>query len=79
LESFQVSAKKETHLRDYLIVLDRHKWIIIAALVVTLASTALYLRRQVPLYQAQTSIIIEEPSKTQEMVLPQNSQITSSD
>jgi polysaccharide biosynthesis transport protein len=78
-QSSNNTFKRELHLRDYFLVLDRHKWIIIAALIVTLASTVLYQRKQVPIYHAQTSIIIEEPSRTQEMVLPRNVPVVDSD
>jgi capsular exopolysaccharide synthesis family protein len=50
---------QEIHLRDYLIVLDRHKWLIIAIFIVVLSATVLYSRRQVQIYQAQTRVIIE--------------------
>jgi len=79
LQSPGDKTQKEVHLRDYLIVLDRHKWLIIAALVITLSSTAMYLRKQVPVYQAQANITIEEPSRTQEMVLPKNVQVVNSE
>lgn len=78
-QSSNNTYKRELHLRDYFLVLDRHKWIIIAALIVTLASTVLYQRKQVPVYHAQASIIIEEPGRTQEMVLPRNVQVVDSD
>jgi len=51
--------EKEIHLRDYLIVLDRRKWLIAAIVAIVLSVTILYLKRQVPVYQAQTRIIIE--------------------
>jgi succinoglycan biosynthesis transport protein ExoP len=60
----ETSSKIDTieqgiHLRDYLTVLDRHKWLIIAVFIVVLSATILYARRQVPVYQAQTRIVIE--------------------
>ena len=61
------APRKEIHLRDYLVVLDRYKWLIVAAVMVTMSSTVLYLRRQEPIYEAKTSIIIE-PKRGQEMV-----------
>gem|GEM_PF-5199707 len=70
--------KREVHLRDHFIVLDRSKWLIIAAVVVALSSTILYLKKQEPVYQAQTSIIIE-PKRAQEMVFSQSVQAISLD
>jgi len=60
----ETSSKIDTieqgiHLRDYLTALDRHKWLIIAVFIVVLSATILYARRQVPVYQAQTRIVIE--------------------
>ncbi|MFC1712624.1 GumC family protein [Candidatus Poribacteria bacterium] len=52
-------ARKEIHLRDYFIVLDRYKWLIIAIVLITLSTTALYLSRQMPIYQAKAKMIIE--------------------
>ena len=79
METINKTINRETHLRDYFIVLDRHKWIIIAAVIVTLSSTVLYLRKQVPIYQAQASIIIEEPSQAQSRILPRQVGTTNSD
>ena len=72
------TSRKDIHLRDYFIVLDRYKWLIVAAVIVTLASTVLYLRRQEPVYEAQASIIIE-PKRAQEMVFQQSVQAISLD
>ena len=72
------TSKKEAHLRDYFIVLDRYKWLIIAAMVITLSSTILYLRKQEPVYQARSSVIIE-PKRPQEMVFQRAVQAISSD
>lgn len=72
------TTRKEIHLRDYLIVLDRHKWLIVAAVLVTFLSTVLYLRRQVPVYEAHASIIIE-PRRAREMVFAQSVQAISLD
>ena len=60
-ESSRSSSRttREVHLRDYFIVLARYKWLIVAAVIVTLSSTVLYIRRQVPIYQSHTRIIIE--------------------
>ena len=69
---------KEIHLRDYFVVLDRSKWFIISILVVTLSVSVLYLRRQIPFYRAQASIIIE-PNRSQEIAFPQSAQIINLD
>ena len=64
-ESSESSSRttREVHLRDYLMVLGRYKWLIVAAVIVTLSSTVLYVRRQVPIYQTQAKIILE-PNET---------------
>ena len=59
LEGPRRISRKEVQLRDYLIVLDRYKWLIVAVVFVTLSATVLYLKRQEPVYQAQASMIIE--------------------
>ena len=72
------AIRRDIHLRDYLIVLDRYKWLIVAVVIVILSSTALYLRRQEPAYEAQASIVIE-PRRGREMVLQQSVQAISLD
>jgi capsular exopolysaccharide synthesis family protein len=78
LQAANKASKREVHLRDYLVVFDRHKWIIILLTVLTLSSTVLYMRRKVPIYQAQASVIIE-PKRPQEMVFQQSVQAISLD
>ena len=53
------APRKEIHLRDYLIVLGRYKWLIVAAVVVALSSTVFYLYRQEPVYEATAIIMLE--------------------
>jgi len=77
-ESSSRTVKRETHLRDYFIVMHRYKWLIVAAVIVTLSSTILYLRRQEPVYEAKTSIIIE-PKQAREMLFAQSVQAISLD
>ena len=64
-ERYTTHPSREIHLRDYLVVLDRYKWLIVAAVLVTLSATVLHLRRQVPVYQAQARIIIEPRQVTE--------------
>jgi capsular exopolysaccharide synthesis family protein len=67
--------KSEIHLHDYLVVLDRRKWVIIAVLIVTLSSTILYLKKQKPVYQSYTSILVE-PKMSQGSIFPQSATFT---
>jgi len=78
METSRKISRQEIHLRDYLAVLNRRKWIIIVALVITVSVTVLYMRKQIPLYQAQASIIIE-PNRTQGIVSPHSVQTISPD
>jgi succinoglycan biosynthesis transport protein ExoP len=71
-------SAREVHLRDYLMVLVRYKWLVIAIILVSLASTILYQRRQMPVYQAR-SIIVIEPRRPQEVIFPQSVQAISLD
>jgi len=59
MEETNIITREEIHLRDYFIVLDRYKWLVAAVTLVVLLLTVLYLKRQVPVYQAQTKMIIE--------------------
>ena len=59
LETSRRVIRKEIYLRDYFMVLGRYKWLIVAAVLVTLSATTLHLKRQEPVYQARASIIIE--------------------
>ena len=62
--------RKETHLSDYLVILDRRKWIIITAIVVTMAAAFLYIRlrgKEPNIYKAQVKVLIE-PRDMQDMV-----------
>ncbi len=77
-ERIRRQSAREVHLRDYLMVLARYKWLIIAIIVVSLASTIFYQRRQMPIYQARATIVIE-PRRPQEVVFPQSVQAISLD
>lgn len=48
----------KAHIRDYFVIVNRHKWLIFAALVVTLASTILYLSRTKPMYKTSAKLLI---------------------
>ncbi len=61
---------QEINLHEIFDVLARRKWIIIAVMVVLLSLLYFHLKRQVPFYQAQTSIVIDKTWETQSMVLP---------
>lgn len=65
MEETNIATRKEIHLRDYFIVLHRYKWLVAAVTLVVLSLTVLYLRRQVPVYQAQTKMIIESKRATE--------------
>ena len=47
------------HLRDYLFVLRRRIWLILAAFIVTVVSTFLSLQRQPPKYEAQAILVVK--------------------
>jgi capsular exopolysaccharide synthesis family protein len=49
----------EIHLRDYLHVLQKRKWLILAAVVISFSIAAIVTFRKRPLYQAAAQIIIE--------------------
>jgi uncharacterized protein involved in exopolysaccharide biosynthesis len=51
------------HVRDYLRILYRRRWIAAAAVTTVLAATAVYTFTRVPLYQAQATILIESDTR----------------
>lgn len=51
---------QKTHLYDYLDILGRRKWLVIAAFLVTLLSTLVHTFIAVPIYEASMTIQIEE-------------------
>jgi succinoglycan biosynthesis transport protein ExoP len=77
-ERIRRHSAREVHLRDYLMVLSRYKWLIISLIVVSLASTIFYQRRQMPIYQARAIIVIE-PRRSQDVIFPQSVQAISLD
>lgn len=70
-ERIRRHSTREVHLRDYLMMLARYKWLVIAIIVVSLASTIFYQRRQMPIYQARAIIVIE-PRRPQDVIFPQS-------
>ncbi|MEK7400362.1 MAG: GumC family protein, partial [Candidatus Poribacteria bacterium] len=72
MENTKNIPDSEKHLSDYLLILDRHKWIIIIAVVITISATIFFQKMQVPVYQTQVSIIIEEPNRVQSMIIPRS-------
>jgi succinoglycan biosynthesis transport protein ExoP len=70
-ERIRRHSAREVHLRDYLMVLARYRWLVIAIIVVSLASTIFYQRIQMPIYQARAAIVIE-PRRPQEVIFPQS-------
>jgi uncharacterized protein involved in exopolysaccharide biosynthesis len=60
----QQSADRPVHLRDYVRVLRKHKWVITGVFLVTVISTAIWTFLQVPIYQASTAVLIDpEPPR----------------
>jgi capsular exopolysaccharide synthesis family protein len=55
---------QQKHLRDYVCVAMRHKWAILACIVITATASAAYTFHQTPMYQAVTKVEInmEEPA-----------------
>ncbi len=51
---------QENHLNDYLSILRRRRWIVITAFLGTLLSTAIFTFTAIPIYEASTTIQIEE-------------------
>jgi uncharacterized protein involved in exopolysaccharide biosynthesis len=57
-------SDRETHLRDHLRVLRKHRWLALAIFVVVSATGTLYIYGQVPVYQATTTVLIDpEPPR----------------
>ncbi|MBD3307882.1 polysaccharide biosynthesis tyrosine autokinase [candidate division KSB3 bacterium] len=52
--------EEEIHLRDYLNIIRRRKWTILAVVFITVVSVTIYTFRQVPIYQASATIAIEK-------------------
>ena len=79
MEPMIESSEQEINLRDYIIVFYKHKWIIIASLLIAVSLMILYSKRQQPIYQTQSSIIISEPNRAKNAVLPQSAGADESD
>src|SRR5688500_10449778 len=67
------SLTEPTHLRDYLSVILKRKWLILSLLVVVTSLVAIQMYRQPTTYQSETTIQIEQKTKnllkTKELVL----------
>jgi len=60
---------EQLHLKDYLFVLRRRIWLILAVFIVVSVVTVLHLKRQIPIYQARASLVIE-PQQKQDFISP---------
>ena len=67
------SLTEPTHLRDYLQIVLKRKWLILTLVVVVTSLAAILMYRQPSIYEAETTIQIEQRSKnlirTKELVL----------
>jgi capsular exopolysaccharide synthesis family protein len=54
------SIAEEVHLRDYIRILAKRKWLVITAFVLIVASTALFTFTMDPVYEATAKIVIEK-------------------
>jgi succinoglycan biosynthesis transport protein ExoP len=72
-KDYGVSAADPTHLRDYLAVVLKRKWLILSLVVVVTSLVTVQMYRQPPIYQAETTIQIEPKAKsliqTKELIL----------
>jgi succinoglycan biosynthesis transport protein ExoP len=69
---YGVSAADPTHLRDYMAVILKRKWLILSLVVVVTSLVTVQMYRQPPIYEAQTMIQIEQKKgivKTKELIL----------
>jgi succinoglycan biosynthesis transport protein ExoP len=62
-----------THLRDYLQIVLKRRWLILSLIVVVTSLAAIYMYRQPSIYEAETTIQLEQKSrnliKTKELIL----------
>lgn len=66
------SSVDTTHLRDYLAVILKRKWLILSLVVVVTSLVTIQMYRQPPIYEAETTIQIEQKGgliKTKELIL----------
>src|SRR5919112_68628 len=52
-----------THLRDYLQIVLKRKWLILSLVAVVTSLAAIYMYRQPPIYEAETKIQLEQKSR----------------
>ena len=56
--------EREAHLKDYLRILRKHRWLIAGLFLVTVLTVAIWTFLQTPIYQASATVLIEpEPPK----------------
>lgn len=72
-KDYGVSAADPTHLRDYLAVVLKRKWLILSLMVVVTSLVTIQMYRQPPIYEAETTIQIDPKPKsliqTKELIL----------
>lgn len=81
MHSSRETFKREAHLHDYIIILDRRKWLIITAIIMTMSAAFLYMRlkgKAPDMYQAQVKVLIE-PKRPQDIVFYSSAQNISLD
>ncbi len=69
---YGATSADTTHLRDYLVVVLKRKWLILSLVVVVTSLVTLQMYRQPPIYEAETTIQIEQKAgiiKTKELIL----------
>src|SRR4051812_44259027 len=69
---YGASAADSIHLRDYLAVVLKRKWLILSLVVVVTSLVTVQMYRQPPIYEAETTIQIEQHKsilQTKEFVL----------
>ncbi|MDT5060825.1 MAG: polysaccharide biosynthesis transport protein [Acidobacteriota bacterium] len=69
---YGASTAETTHLRDYMAVVLKRKWLILSLVVVVTSLVTIQMYRQPPIYEAETTIQIEQKSsivKTKELIL----------
>jgi capsular exopolysaccharide synthesis family protein len=69
---YGASTAETTHLRDYMAVVLKRKWLILSLVVVVTSLVTIQMYRQPPIYEAETTIQIEQKTgiiKTKELIL----------
>ncbi|MDT4969364.1 MAG: polysaccharide biosynthesis transport protein [Acidobacteriota bacterium] len=69
---YGASTAEPTHLRDYFAVVLKRKWLILSLVIVITSLVTIQMYRQPPIYEAETTIQIEQKTgtiKTKELIL----------